>query len=153
MKKLLFAFLLMTGMSFAQRASTDYMTTKESDSTEISLQRIEDRTWSFTTIDTTAPQDIRQFNSIYCALMTTDTCVVTVKYQLSLDAVNWTAVATLDSLRDTTSAVFTKNFDCSTVALGHSWIRYLFSFSKSDVYGTTYPSTLRKYWATLKLKP
>ena len=141
-------------MSFAQRGSTDFMTTKQSDSTAISLQRIENRTWSFSTIDTTAPQEITQYSSVNCAVMTTDTCVVTIKYQLSLDGVNWTNVVTADSLRDTTSAVYTKNVNSSTVALGHSYIRYIFSFAKSNVYGgTTYTSTKRKYWATLKLIP
>jgi hypothetical protein len=83
--------------------------------------------------------------------MTTDTVVVVIKYRLSLDGTNWTALTTVDSLRDTTSAVFTKNINMSTLAIGHSYIQFVFSFGKSDVYGTTYASTLRKYWATLKL--
>lgn len=150
MKTIIF-FLFFTGNLIAQNAFTDFMTTKQSDSTAISLKRIENRTWTFSTVDTTAPQNIKKYSSINFALMTTDTVVVVIKYRLSLDGTNWTALTTVDSLRDTTSAVFTKNINMSTLAIGHSYIQFVFSFGKSDVYGTTYASTLRKYWATLKL--
>jgi len=148
--KYIVAILLSVTIASAQY--TDFMTTKVSDSTAISLKRMENRTWAFGTIDTTAPQNIKTYQTIVSAIVSTDTGAVTVSYQLSLDGTNWTAAVLYDSLRNTAGGVASDNTNLSTIALGYSYIRLIYSFNKSNIYGsTTYTSTLRKYWATLKV--
>lgn len=112
---------------------------------------ITNRTFYFGQVDTTKMLDIRKYANVILGLMSKDTVVITVKYQLSLDGVMWTTPVLYDSLRQTTTAYTTKSVNLSTVALGHPYARCIMSITKSNVYGsTTYTSTRRKYWATLK---
>ena len=139
-------------ISLSAQTTTDFMTTKLSDSTAISLKRMEGRTFANNiTIDTTSPQDLSKYTSYVLGLMTTDSTSCVIKYQLSLDGTNWTAATTIDSLRQTSAVCTTKTVTMTTTALGMKYVRFIFAFTKSNIISTiTSVSTIRKYWATLK---
>lgn len=150
--KQLFLSLVLCSFAFSQSNFGDFMTTISSGGANSNL-RMEGKTWTFASIDTTAPQKIGNYGTVVLGLMTTDTVVVTTKYQLSMDGTNWSAATASDSLKWVTgNTTTTKGITFSTIALGQKYIRFLLTYNKSNVYGsTTYTSTARKVWAFLKV--
>lgn len=148
--KTLYAILFMVSVAYSQSGYTSPMAVRHAVAPTMDTL-ITERTWLFGQIDTTSAIDLGGFGNALPAIQTTDTVSVIIKYQLSQNGTDWTAITTLDSSRQTsaTSAVWSSNI--TTTVLGKRYIRFTFSFTKSNVYGsTTYASTSRKYWATIK---
>ena len=149
MKRILFLALILPVLASAQFPVT-FKTIMSGSSTQGA--EMKGKTFTFGSTDTTQPQNISASSVVHLGLQTTDTVSVIIKYQLSMDGQNWTSVVTLDSSRQTSSGTAVKALNLSTATLGMFYIRYLFQFTKSNVYGsTTYSSANRKYWAGHKL--
>lgn len=149
MKRILFLAVFLPVLVFSQFPVT-FKTIMSGSSTQGA--KMEGKTFTFGSTDTTQPQNISASSVVHLGLQTTDTVSVIIKYQLSMDGQNWSTVVTLDSSRQTAAGVIRKGLNLSTATLGMFYIRYLFKFTKSNVYGsTTYSSANRKYWAGHKL--
>lgn len=150
MKKIILLTMVCMVWLNAQNAFTDYMVKYSALAVNDGI-KLSNRTYALgTTVDTTYAQDIRRYSSFVVGLQTTDTASITIAYQLSVDGTNWTAATSIDSLRQATATPVTKAYTATTVALGMSYIRFIFTFNKSNLVSIDYPSAVRKYWATLK---
>lgn len=151
MKKFLFLFLF-PAVLFAQTSTGNYerFVRAWSDSGATPTYRSIDSV-SFTggRTDTTEVFTITQYKTIYMTLQSTDSVSMFIKYRMSLDQKNWTAFATLDSLKENSNTPAVKSVDFTSTLLGVRFVQFCFATSTSAyALGTTSPY----YWAFITLK-
>ncbi len=105
---------------------------------------IQGKAFTSSTVDTTQALDISQFITVQIAVQTLDTATCITKYQLSLDGTNWTALAVIDTLSQTADGSVIRSYDCSTIAVGVKFIRWVFSFTAAGVTTPNYTAMSKR---------
>lgn len=93
------------------------------------------RAYNAGTNDTT--QAIQTGKSTFLTLASKDSASLTIKYQLSLDGVNWGALTTTDSLSTANDNGDAKSLNVDNIALGAPFVRFTFSQNPSFRLGKT----------------
>jgi len=101
------------------------------------------------TIDTTEALYVPNFKTLYVNVFAADSCTILIKYQLSSDGSNWTAVATKDSLSHGADGYGFKSVDFTSTVLGAQYVRFHFDF---DVNAFAIGSTSATYTPSYVLK-
>jgi len=151
MKQLIFLVIFCIASIQAQTFSNYLVTAATGGNIANNGLQIKNRTFAFAGVDTTTAQDMKEFSGVQLGVQTQDTVALIIKYQLSVDGINWSALTTIDSCVQSADTPTVKGVSLTTVALGMPYIRFIFNFTKSNVYGAiTYTSAVRKYSASFK---
>lgn len=141
--KLLLAVLLCSSVGFAQVVTGptfkyDFVKTKGGTS-------VLNKAYTGTTLDTTQALGLAAWTNNFVNVSSADSASVTIKYQLSVDGVNWGVLTTADSLSTASNTGDVKSVNLSTYAVGSPFIRFIFALNPSFRLGTssaTYSASL-----------
>jgi hypothetical protein len=148
MKRILFiAILILISCRpvFAQNAFSDYFVINSGNAAKEGV-KIQNRTFTVATCDTTYGLDISKLSTVYASIQAKDEATFLVYYQTSLDTV-WSPAKLQDSLKVYTSQNDTiKAINFSTLAVGCKKIRWILKVTNTFPVGSTTPT----YTATWK---
>ena len=93
------------------------------------VSAINARTYTASTVDTTAFYQVANFKTLYISLQSKDSCTLLVNYQLSLDGTTLGVSTLIDSLSTAVNAGAVKVMDHTAQILGASFVRWIFTGS------------------------
>ena len=153
MKKfLLVALALVSTTAFAQQGPTNDFLIKRATG-PAALTVISGKAYTTSTSDTTMAYACSDWKSFFVTVQSRDSASILIKYQISADsgggsAINWSAIATKDSLSTTNNAGDAKSVDVSGQILGAKWVRFIFAGNSGATQGTTtntYEAIFKRY--------
>jgi len=139
MRKLIF---LLMGFFIWQSALSQYTNEDRYIALNMNLgnnvAKIQNRTYTASTVDTTEWLDIANLANVYLTLQSKDSCTLLINYQLSIDRVALGVSTLIDSLSSSAAAGNLKSLNALTTAIGSPYVRYIFTGSaKAFPEGTT----------------
>ena len=156
MKKFLSIFslaILATATAFSQQAASNEFVVRRATG-PVATSVISGRAYTGSSIDTSIAYPCTDWKSFFVTVQSKDSASCLIKYQISADsgtgytAMNWSAIATKDSLATTSNTGSAKSVDVSGQILGARWVRFIFDFTSGTLQGTdaaTYEAIFKRY--------
>jgi hypothetical protein len=121
MKKILF-LVLFPCMALSQSYRNDIFYPEEINGTAILNQA-----YASAQLDTTQAIKCSEFAGHFVSVQSKDSASIHIKYQLSVDGVTWSLLATQDSLSTASNTGDIKTLNMTSVVNGSNFVRYVFN--------------------------